>query len=72
LKQTIIFLTAFSTAFDGSKRLSMDVNGCKIRWNALSTGLSRRQQGFKSPWGRQIYYKNGRLEDGQLSVFYFE
>jgi len=24
----------------------------KIRWNTLKTGLSRWQQGFKSPWGR--------------------
>ena len=27
----------------------------KIAWNgSLSSGLSRRQQGFESPWGHQV------------------
>ena len=36
------FLTAFLTAFNGSKRLLMDLIYCKYRWNTLWIALSRR------------------------------
>ncbi len=31
---------------------------------AKDTGLSRRQQGFESPWGRQIYYRRASASVG--------
>jgi len=45
------------TAFDGSKRSLKKLIGCKIRWNAIYVGLSRRQHRFKSGWGRQNIQK---------------
>ena len=41
------------TAFSSLKRILTALKGNKIRRNALRADLSRRQQGFKSPWGRQ-------------------
>jgi len=50
-------LTAFLTAFGSQKRLLTARKVRKIRWDTLKTGLSRRRQGFESPWGRHLRVK---------------
>jgi len=47
----------------------MDKISNKIRWNTLSFGLSRRRQGFESPWGRQN--KKSGQSDIRLPAFLF-
>ena len=45
----------------------MALNANKIRQNALRADLSRRQQGFKSPWGRQL---NTKWSSANLAAFF--
>ena len=46
-------MTALLTAFDGSRLFFMSQKVNKIRWNTQRIALSRRKQGFDSPWGHQ-------------------
>src|SRR4030043_448676 len=39
---------------------------------AKDTGLSRRRQGFKSPWGRQYYYRKASASVGAFLFWLFD